>query len=184
MNKTMIILKRKQLGNLTKAALIDRILAFPDQKLLNEHTNGVKRDYPLADMATAIKENGYEMTKDIRKTMVKDFASITLPVVKVTGTTFQKFDPKAIAVDGEKKDGTVTEYSTVFILTPVDKEGVKVMARLTEGGNVQIGYLPSKFNKKHPVTKDTPVAARMTDYSNGKFKNMSYSMCIDLENLA
>lgn len=184
MTEVMVILKRKELRALKKNELVDRIRAFPNQKFLNQDEEGEMRKHPIGNMAKAVKENGYEMTDEAYEILIEDFAALTLPKVKVTGSRFQKFNPRDIAVEEGRRDGTITRYPTAFMLQPEEGNGVKVMAGLKDDGMVQIGYLPAKFRKKYPVTKEMTVTAEMIDYSNGKFKNMSYQMYLDLERLA
>lgn len=189
MRRTMVSNKRAELKALPRRELIDRICSFSDQNLLNFEADGKKREYPVGKMAEGIRDRGYQMSDNQYYTLVHHFALDTIPNLKIVGVTFRDNDPRVFEkelISDDKKGLQV--YETTYTLMPEpenphDANAVKVLSTLTDGSLHHVGYLPRAFVEAHPITESMEITGNILDYSNGKFKMVSYQTALDTEAL-
>ena len=188
MRKKLVNEKRDELKSMSRTDFIDRICSYPNQALLNQDEEGVGRDVPVGKIAQGIRDRNYRMSDLQYYLLIHNFAGITVPDMKVVGVTFRhnnagEFERKLIA-----KDGPVSVYDTTYTLipeptNPYDKNAVKVMAHKENGDLHHLGYLSRDFVAAHPITESIEIHGNFTDHSNGRFKNVSYSLPVDIEPL-
>lgn len=185
MRKKLVNEKRDELKQMPREAFIDRILDYPDQNSLNRDSGNRKRDFPVGKVAEGIRDKGYEMSDKQYYALIHDFAEITVPNMKVAGSSQFKLGEDGPMVNKElvSEDGAKSTYETDFLLRPSDGGNVMVMAQSAEGDLYQVGFVNPKFAAANPITEDMEVPGQFTDYSNGNFKNVSYSFEIDVEPL-
>ncbi len=125
----------------------------------------------------------------------RDAASHLVGSVKVAGTTRQNVivSDLGLTFREDPVKPTVSHAPCVaqIIPEPHQKKGVYTgtfaAAVWTKGMSEdwqKIGYMPKEFQEKFPVTENDLISMELTDYSNGKQKNVSYTLSIDLEMLA
>ena len=61
MRKKLVNEKRDMLKQMSPRDLVDKIVDYPNQTILNRDEEGHKRHFPIAVMAKAIKENDYKI---------------------------------------------------------------------------------------------------------------------------
>lgn len=188
-NKKLINEKRSQLKAIPKAELIDQIRSFPNQKELNYNSDGEKRQHQVGIMADVIKRNDYNMTDKQYYTMVDGYSKHLVEEMKVVGVSYRDVKPENFKKElvERSKEGTVSKYDVDYKLiaepeNPYDKNAISVWLDKNDGEAVQIGYLPKDFVNEYPID-DQVVSGTMTDHSNGKFKNVSYQLAVDIEDL-
>ncbi len=127
------------------------------------------------------------VTSEIRKDLIEEFASILVKETKIKDNVVLNENKKNKGVEGLRasdlpmvlKDAMPIPNNTlkdVYELPViVDTEGNVA----TEAGN-KLGTVPAGFQKNHPDVCGMTGTVIATDYSNGKFANMSYSLVIDL----
>lgn len=189
MRKRVINERRDELKELPRKDFVDHVRSYPDQESLDLDDKGNKRDHQVGLMAKVIEENDYQMTDLQYYTMIDNFTKVTVPAMKVVGVSFKNPDVANFKKDvvGEKADGKVKEYDIDYHLekepdNPYDPNAVKVSVENMDGELEQIGYVQRSFVEKYEV-EGTTVQGIMTDYSNGKFKNVSYDIALDTEKL-
>ena len=185
--KKLVNEKRDEMKNLEPKELIDRILSYPDQDSLNRDSGMRKREFPVGKVAESVRDRGYEMSDNQRFALIHDFAAITTPTIKPK----ERISEAAAALDKEQiaKDGTKTTYQADFTLeTMPTGDIVQIGQRTTmevegrqEPVNIIIGSVDPKFVDKFQITEDVQARGTFTDYSNGKFKNVSYEIEVDVE---
>lgn len=188
MRKKLVNEKRDALKGLSRKELIDRILNYPNQDLLNLDADGNKRKYPLGWMAGSIRNNDYQMTDKQYYTLVHYFAAATVPDMRVVGVSFYENDAQKFEKTLVFKEGGKSVYETDYVLRPEpenphDKNAVMVLVRETDGELHHLGYINRGFVSQHQITEEMTVHGLLTDHSNGNFKNVSYSLAIDTEKL-
>lgn len=87
MRKKLVNEKRDELKQMPREAFIDRILDYPDQNSLNRDSGNRKRDFPVGKVAEGIRDKGYEMSDKQYYALIHDFAEITVPNMKVAGSS-------------------------------------------------------------------------------------------------
>lgn len=188
MQKKLVNEKRTALKKLDRKELIDRICAYPNQDLLNLDGEGESRDFPIGEIANWIQKTDYQMSEKQYYKLIHDFSAVTVPEMRVVGVTFRPNNAELFEKTPITVDGTATVYETDYLLrpepeNPYDENAVMVMCRQTNGDLHQIGYLSRDFVAEHPITEEMTVHGNLTDFSNGKFKNVSYQLAVDIEPL-
>lgn len=183
--------KRRELLMMDDRAFIDRILTFPDRELLDRDENGKRRRYPLAGMAVKVKKQmekdpNYRLSGKQKFAMANSFAEYSTEELKVSGIKSANIDPDTLVKEEIKKEGAKTVYSMKFRLQPepdnqFDKNAVAVYADNIEGGCSRIGYMPLPYIQTHSIKGPVNVNGTLTDYSNGKFKNVSYAIVMGIK---
>ncbi len=186
MRKKLVNEKRDELKQLTPRELVDRILEFPDATVLNYDEEGNRRKFPVEEMARGFQAKDYAMSEKQFYTLVHHFAAATVPEMKVVGITFRDSDPSSFVKDEIGKTDKKTTYEMDFHLVPeptnpVDPNAIAVYVEQTDGQEHQIGYLNKEFAAKYPMTEDMMTKGYLSDWSNGKFKVISYSLAVDVE---
>lgn len=135
------------------------------------------------------------VTSEVRKDLIEEFASILVKETKIRDNVVLNETKKNKDAEGLKasdlpmilKDATPiptnTMKNTYELPVIIDGEGgVFTAGKCLEGTEVgnKIGTLPAGFQKNHPGACGMTGTIIATDYSNGKFANMSYSLIIDL----
>lgn len=105
--------------------------------------------------------------------------------VKIVGVMSSGVDPVKLVND----DPTLGDKPTVMIhdvdyqLNPITEDGkerVQVTAQ-TNDGPMLVGYLSEHFLTEHQIPHAMNCSGTMIDYSNGKLKNLSYQVDLDLD---
>lgn len=186
MRKKLVNEKREALKKLSPKDLIDRICKYPDQNYLNYDEEGKRRSFPVGMIASDIRDNGYQMSEKQQYGLIHQFAGLTVPEMRVVGVSYRPHnaaDYKKLLIES---DGTKTTYETDYVLrpepeNPYDSNAVMVMAKRKDGGLDHLGYLSRDFVAAHPITSEMELHGQLVDYSNGKFKNVSYRLGVDME---
>ena len=122
----------------------------------------------------------FEISQEAKAQMAATFAGIVVREMKVEGL-------KVANVNKENKDDFSVLKPTDLGLTEVGAipaEGKSPAKKIYEGGTVlvgeyEIGSLGKGFTKNNPGVS-VPATVIATDYSNGKFTNMSYTVIADI----
>lgn len=131
----------------------------------------------LKDMAKDLTaELGGEATTQligqVRDDLIEQFASLCVKEVKLTKVTVKD----SMNIPGMTKMEN-TEKNTWYLPVTIDDQGHAVT--LDENA-LSIGMLPDGFRKNHRTVSGMQVSLLMTDHSNGKFKNLSWTLIVDL----
>lgn len=188
MRKKLVNEKRDVLKQIPQNELVDKILEYPNQRIMNFDEEGNKRHFPIGKMAQEIRKNDYKMSNKQYYALLHQFTAITVPSMKVVGVSFKDSDPSTFDMKPVAKRGSMTRYDLDYIFqpepeNPYDKNAVRVMVKTKDGTLQQLGYVPADFVAAHPITEEMSVHGQMTDWSNGKFKNCSYDIAFDIEKL-
>ena len=188
MRKKLVNEKRDMLKQMSPRDLVDKIVDYPNQTILNRDEEGHKRHFPIAVMAKAIKENDYKMSEKQYYTLIHQFTAITVPDMKVAGVSFRENNPTEFKKTLTAEKGNRSQYDINYILqpepdNPYDKNAVKVMIEKNDGNLHQLGYVPADFVAAHPITEEMTVHGQFVDWSHGKFKNCSYDIALDVEEI-
>ena len=160
------------LSELPDAQLVDKILAYfnrnktlPRERSLREYALSLKEEFADGSMTALLPE--------AKMDMAAAFADVAVKETKLTG----------VEADVETLPLVLSDIQHIFPNTfrnifsvPVTVEGQEVY---TTDGHTLIGHLKAGFysNFKDSLRKGFVLA---TDHSNGKFKNMSYSLLVNL----
>lgn len=199
----MVKTRTEALSKLSDMQLINVIVKYFEQ---NATMPGEKA---LKDYATSLKNefDGNAITgllSEVRKDLIEQFASLCVKEVKLKNVMVANDTKKRRELEGifplaselpmVLKDSApipvntmknVYEMPASVVCTIVGIKGIS-----TESGEpMAISVLPAGFVKNHSslddVLHDMEATVIATDYSNGKFANMSYRMLIDLcQNIA
>lgn len=97
----------------------------------------------------------------------------------------REFDPKDLNMESMSQNGTVSMNKVNVELqrqTADDNTTVYVLAERADGRHMTIGKLPDKFLTNNPMNVESCKAElQVTDYSNGKFKNVSMRVVADTD---
>ena len=192
MKKKLVNQKRDQLRKLTPTELIHEIRNYYNQDYLNYDNEGVKRKTPVGKLAENMeKQNVTEKNNQYYK-LLHEYTKLIVPELRIMGTSFYKEDVRPETINKQfvarSKSGVINTYEVDFTLqpepdNPYDKNAVKVMVPQIDGTFTHIGYVGHDFIKKYPITESTVMSGLMVDFSNGKFKNVSYRIEFDVEAL-
>ena len=160
------------LSELTDAQLVDKILAYfnrnktlPRERSLREYALSLKEEFADGSMTALMPE--------AKMDMASAFADVAVKETKLTD----------VEADVETLPLVLSDIQHVFpnairnvFSVPVTVEGREVY---TADGHTLIGHLKAGFysNFKDSLCRGFVLA---TDHSNGKFKNMSYSLLVNL----
>ncbi len=186
MAKKLVNQKRDELKSLSNRDLVDRILSYANQDLLNADENGQDRPFPVRDMADRIREKDYKMSEKQYYTLIHHFAAITVPHMKIVGVTYHENDPAKMDLNLIEQDGRKRVYEAPYTLrpepeNPYDPNAVAVWTTLKDGSDHQVGYLSKEFVAAHPMLNGQTVQGNVVDWSNGHFKMVSYQLALDIE---
>lgn len=173
----MVNAEIQKLQTLTDFQLAQTICRYFEE---NQTLPGEKALKDMAKDLTA--ELGGEATTQligqVRDDLVEQFASLCVREVKLT---------KAIANDQAcklhmtpvnlKSPGVNVEKNTWQLPVRINEQGYAVT--LDEDA-VSIGMLPDGFRKNHGTVSGMEASLLVTDYSSGKFKNLSWTLMVDL----
>lgn len=173
----MVNAEIQKLQTLTDFQLAQTICRYFEE---NQTLPGEKALKDMAKDLTA--ELGGEATTQligqVRDDLIEQFASLCVKEVKLT---------KAIANDQACKLH-MTPVSSASPGVNVEKNTWQLPVRINEQGYaitmdedaVSIGMLPDGFRKNHGTVSGMEASLLMTDYSSGKFKNLSWTLMVDL----
>ena len=186
MRKNLVEQKRRELKALPGQELVDRIMEYPDQDSLNFYGDGKKRMLPIGEMASQIASQNYRMTNRQRFSLIHHFGDISIEDRKVVGVSFRENRSAEFEMQKVLSENTKTSYDVMFTLrpepeNPYDENAVMVLAPLKDGTAHHVGYLSKDFVAAHSLKTEVQMAGTVTDFSNGKFKNVSYAVHADLE---
>lgn len=186
--KELVNEKRRELKHLSGRRLVDRILDYGNQELLNRDETGQKRPFPIGMMAERIRDADYHMSDKQYYTLVHHFAGITVPKMKVVGIKFQDTDPATLRKNLVERNKRTDVYEVDYTLkpepeNPMDSNAVAVYVDKESGDAQKIGYLSADFVAAHPITGEMDVHGHLTDWSHGKFNIISYDLSADLEEI-
>ena len=191
----MVNARTEALSKLTDMQLIDTIVKYfeknatmPGEKALKDFAVNLKNEFDGSAITS--------MFSEIRKNLIEQFASLCIKEVKLTNVMAANDTKKR-----KEQNGTFPMASELPMVlkdtTPIQVNAMKNVYEMpavvmldsivsipdisTENEEPQaFATLPAGFTKNHPSLNNMKAAIIATDYSNGKFANMSYSMLIDL----
>lgn len=191
MRKKLINQQRDIMKQMSRKDLVDHILDYHNVDILDYDEEGNRREKPIAMIAENIRRRDYVMSDAQYYTLLDGFTKITIPEMKVVGTSFRDIDGEKLQKDlvGKRKDGVVNVYEVDYMLepepdNPYDPNAVKIYLPNEDGIHRQhIGYVAKDFLNAHPILEPMIVEGTMEDHSNGKFKNLSFNISFDTEAL-
>lgn len=186
MHKTLLNRKRDELRALSGKDLVDRILSYPNQDLLNIDSDGKKRTFPSGKMAASVRNKDYQMSVKLYHTLIHSFSQATVPELKIVGVTYANNDPTTFDRTLIAKEDKALVYEVPFRLKPMpenphDPNAVAVMTRLPDGTEHQVGYLSKEFVAAYAPKETDYFIGNVIDWSGGKGKVCSYRVALDLE---
>lgn len=170
MAKTIINQKRDALKALPREELIDRICHFSDRELLNAGK------YPLADMATQIRNDDYRMTENQYYTLIHNFARVTIAEVD---RPMWVSDPNVFRMKPFPRTEE-SRFPADFKLIP-NGDRVDVGLPNIAGNPMILGSLPPKLLERHPILDMMDAPGQMVITRIGDAVKFSYQMSLDLE---
>lgn len=101
--------------------------------------------------------------------------------IKIVGISFTNVDPHDILTEHMTHYTTMDTYDLTLTLqpeptNPFDENAIKVLAYTHDHTSVHLGYLPKEVSAKLKLSSEKHCLGKMIDYSNGKMKNVSYSI--------
>lgn len=182
----MVTARTEALNALTDTELAGAIVAYFAG---NSTMPGEKDLKDRASILSAELEEGKitGFTSEVRRDMIEEFTGVLVKETKIKDNVVLNENKKNKDADGLKasdlpmvlKDAmpipTNTMKNIYELPVSIDTEGNV----LTEGGE-KLGMIPAGFQKNHKGVYGMTGTVIATDYSNGKFANMSYSLIIDL----
>lgn len=189
--KEMVTKRAEKLSQLSDMQLIDTIVKYFEQ---NATMPGEKA---LKDYATSLKNefDGNAITgllSEVRKDLIEQFASLCVKEVRIKPTVANDTKKNKEAKKLLASDLPMELTDIIPVPVPVNTtKNVYVMAASISGENgiqlitesipsYELGSFPAGFIKNHKTLEGMKGVVIATDYSNGKFANMSYKMLIDL----
>lgn len=173
----MVNAEIQKLQTLTDFQLAQTICRYFEE---NQTLPGEKALKDMAKDLTA--ELGGEATTQligqVRDDLVEQFASLCVREVKLT---------KAVTGDQARRIH-MTPVNLKSLGVNEEKETWQLPVRIDEQGHavtldkdaVSIGMLPDSFRKNHRTVSGMQASLLVTDYSSGKFKNLSWTLMVDL----
>lgn len=161
----------------------------PDDLRTRAKTSGLKFPDGLQERLEVLGTNACPERREGHRQILVDLSEQFVQPVKVAGTRAMGIDPSTLRSTKVQADGPITEHETKLHLQPFPKKDGTVAVRvygqdLKTGKAVTIGYLPTDFVADHQSVRSETVAASITDWSNGRWKNVSYQVPVDMEQLA
>lgn len=200
MNRTeMVNARADKLSKLSDKGLIYAILEYfrenatmPGEKAIKDHAAG------LADMLEG--NPGYGLTDSARKELIEEFSSLCVKEVKlknvqVANETKKKLDyfhdqieagimRKVSDLPMVLKDTSpipVNAMKNIYEMPgDIFDSGHTVRIKEENGSDFVLASIPEGFVKNHRTLYGMDGTVIVTDYSNGKFANMSYTLLVDL----
>lgn len=124
-----------------------------------------------------------EMPSDVRAAVIDRFAYTRIRETKMEHTGL--VDPSAIMAQTMSQDGVVTmKAANVEIqkLSNGEETHAYVLAQNNDGKYQTVGRLPDKFLTNNPMNVESCRGElQITDYSNGKMKNVSMRVVVDTD---
>lgn len=127
------------------------------------------------------------VTSEVRRDLIEEFASILVKETRIKDNVVLNENKKNKDVDGLKaSDLPMILKDAMPIPTNTMKNIYELPVTIDADGNVctengdKLGAVPAGFQKNHKGVYGMTGTVIATDYSNGKFANMSYSLVIDL----
>jgi len=178
--------KVAELKGLSQREFLDRVVNYPDQDVLNYDEDGKRRKFPIGYSAEKMQENGFPNDASYHG-MIKGYASITTPDIKVVGVSFRKTDLDRVVKNKQSHTkGVNSYYHANFRLVPepeneYDPNAIKVEIESENDTYQHIGYIPKEMAAKYELGEAMDVEGTIIDFSNGKLKNVSYRVPLDTE---
>lgn len=193
MNRTELVkTKAEEFSRLSDRELVRVIVSYfnhnrtmPGEKEIKDNAN---------DLLKAIDmKHGTRITAEYRRELIERFSSLCVKEVKLKAVQAKNETKKNEGVNMPKAGDLPMELKdSEFIPVNTMKDTYEMPAMIfgalddavcvngdTLAGKV-FGSLPKGFRKNHDMLSGLEGTVIATDYSNGKFKNMSYSLLIDL----
>lgn len=182
----MVKTRRECLNTLSDKELADAVVAYFAEN------NTMPGEKDLKDRASILSAELAEgqitgFTSEIRKDLIEEFASVLVKETKIRDNIILNENKKNKDAEGLKaSDLPMILRDTVQVKnTNAMKNVYELPVTInTDGGIVTengdaIGTLPAGFQKNHTNVSGMSGTVIATDYSNGKFANMSYALVID-----
>lgn len=190
MGRTEIVEARKEtLEKLSDKELAAAVVAYFGE---NKTMPGEK---DLKDRATILSTELNEgkisgVTSEVRKDLIEEFTTVLVKETKITENVVLNENKKNKDAEGVKAgDLPMILRASEPIPNNTMKNTYELPVTIGEDGSItenatanetKLGTLPKGFMKNHPNVCGMSGTVIATDYSNGKFANMSYSVVIDL----
>lgn len=182
----MVTARTEALNALTDKELVETIVAYFAG---NNTMPGEKDLKDRASILLAEMEEGQIIgfMNEIRKDLIEEFASILVKETKIKDNVVLNENKKNKDAEGLKaSDLPMLLKDAMPIPTNTMKNIYELPVTIDADGNVctengdKMGVVPEGFQKNHKNVYGMTGTVIATDYSNGKFANMSYSLVIDL----
>lgn len=197
----MVKIRTEELSRLSDTQLVDTIAEYFRQNMTMPGEKALKD--LAAGFAEELEKMGTGILSEVRRDMIEEFASICvkevrLKKVKVVNKTKQNKDAKEIhasdlpmVLSDEKsiwgQNTKTIKYQVRFLYNMVLYNMIGTIPETGDrvripwvGDDITLAFIPEGFRKNHKTLAGMQGTVIATDYSNGNFANMSYSLLIDL----
>lgn len=186
----MVRARAGKLFQMNDIELVDTIVAYfdqnatmPGEKELKTYAAGLKNEFDGPVMTA--------LSSYVRNELIESFASLCVKEVKLTNLQVVNSTKK------NKDSGLLTASDLPMILTDTTQGSKNTVNNMYEfgasvsfadgvvsftdknGKDIVLASIPEGFRKNHASAASLHGTVIATDYSNGKFANMSYSMLVD-----
>ncbi len=192
--KEMVKERMEKLSGLSDEELVRAVVSYFGQNATMPGEKAVKDN--ASDLLAMFKvKPGHKLTGCYRKELIEEFASLCIKEVKLKNVTV-KNETKQNADHGGLKAGDLpmvlidtrflpeNSMKNVYEMSGMisgDEDGHRFVKIYDTGtGCFEFASLPDGFQKNHTLQHGMDITVIATDYSNGKFANMSYTLLIDL----
>ncbi len=195
MNRTeMVKARAKKLSEMSDVNLVDAIVKYFEE---NAAMPGEKA---LKDFAISLKTEldahiGVGLLSQTRMDLIEEFSSLCVKEVKLKNVRAVNETKKNADLDAVKAGDLPMVLADAKLIPVNTMKNVYEMNGMINGdedghrfvnicdakdGSFEFAALPGGFQKNHALQHGMDVTVIASDYSNGKFANMSYTMLIDL----
>lgn len=193
--KEMVEARTAQLKKLTDIELVDMIVSYfhgnatmPGEKSLKDYALSLKGEFDGSVITGLLSQ--------VRGELIETFASTLVKEVRLKNVAALNENRKNRGTEGTKASDLPMVLKDA---KPIPVNAVKNIYEMEAGitgtdnivcvrgkeGPAPLASIPDGFRKNHPGLQGMAGTVIATDYSNGRFANMSYRLLVDLgQNLA
>ena len=174
-------------------AQMDKLFAMPDQELceavnahFGSHMTQAGQNNLKIWAAESLKGNG-TLQPYQQDVMGCQFARMQVQEAAVEDTPF-KDDPSFLGRTGFVKTAeknAVSVYRMDAVLLRNADESVSITGKGADGADIVLGRLPDRFLRKNPMNvNECGAKLQLTDYSNGKMKNVTLRAVMNVDEMS
>lgn len=192
MNRTEMVKERtNELHRMSDKKLVCTILSYFEKNATMPGEKAIK-DNAASLMAMFEQNPEYELLTSFRNELIEEFASLCVKEVKLKNVQAMNETKKNADEDKPKASDlpmVLTDAKPVPVNTMKNIYSMNAVISETDGlvhvmldykTDFCLGTLPRGFKKNHRTIAGMNAVVVAADHSNGKFRNMSYSLLIDL----